>query len=112
MKPLKTFLKPLPSALHSKGRSKDQRAGEGNKKKGANSERAELVGYFADEINKERKGTRYRPVTYRYIGVKLAHIKSLSDLYYLKSTLEDYRTRGNSFSKGFFGSLKARPTDV
>ena len=33
---------------------------------GPNSERAELVGFFADEINKERKGSKYRPVTYRY----------------------------------------------
>ena len=76
---------------------------------GPNSERSELVGFFADEINKERKGTKYPKVTYRYIGVKLAHL-SVFDLHYLKSTLEDYRARGNSFSRGFFGSLKVRTT--
>lgn len=72
-----------------------------------NCERAELIGYFT-----ERDSKKWKKVTPRYIAVKLAHIKSLSDLYYMKSTLEDYRARGNSFSKGFFGALKPRPNDV
>ena len=75
--------------------------------KAATSERAELVGYFTDEVNRERDGKKYKKLTPRYIAVKLAHL-SVSDLYYMKSTLEDYRARGNSFSKGFFGSLKVR----
>ena len=73
----------------------------------ANSERAELIGYFGDEINRERAGTKWKPVTPRYIGVKLGHL-SVFDLNYLKRTLADYTARGNSFSKGFFGSLKVR----
>jgi hypothetical protein len=59
-------------------------------------------------VNKERDGKRWKRVAARYIVVKLAHIKNLSDLYYLKSTLEDYHARGISFSKGFFGALKPR----
>jgi hypothetical protein len=111
MQQIKSLLpRSLPTPLHS-GRSKDQRGGEG-KKNGANSERAELIGFFADEINKERKGTKYKPVTYRYIAVKLSHIKSRSDLYYLKSQALDYQARHGSFSKYFFGALKARPDHV
>jgi hypothetical protein len=74
---------------------------------GATSERAEPIGYFADEINKERKGTKWPKVTYRYIGVKLAHL-SVFDLYAFKRQLEDYQSRGKSFSMGFFGALKVR----
>ena len=75
--------------------------------KAPNSERAELIGYFADNINEEREGTKYGKVSYRYIGVKLSHL-SVFDLHYLKRTLEDYTSRGNSFSKGFFGALKVK----
>jgi hypothetical protein len=74
---------------------------------GPNSERAELIGYFADQINRERKGTKYRAVTYRYIAVKLAHL-SVFDLHYLKNQARDYQDRHGSFSKYFFGSLKPR----
>jgi hypothetical protein len=44
--------------------------------------------------------TKYPKVTYRYIGVKLAHL-SVSDLYYLKSTLEDYRARAIRSARDF-----------
>ena len=74
----------------------------------ATSERAELIGYFADSVNKERKGTKYKPVSYAFIATKLSHLSKF-DLYHLKRTLEDYQQRGNSFSKGFFGSLKPKP---
>jgi len=50
----------------------------------ANSERAELIGYFTDEVNKERDGKKWKKLTPRYIAVKLAHL-SKSDLYYLKN---------------------------
>jgi hypothetical protein len=77
------------------------------RKSGPNSERAELIGYFADEVNKEREGTKYGKVRYAYIATKLAHL-SVPDLYAFKRQLEDYTSRGNSFSKGFFGALKPR----
>jgi hypothetical protein len=47
----------------------------------------------------------------RYFGVKLAHL-SVFDLHYLKRTLEDYTSRENFFSKGFFGALKVRKDSV
>jgi colicin import membrane protein len=46
-----------------------------------------------------------------YVATKLAHL-SVFDLYAFKRQLEDYTSRGNSFSRGFFGSLKVRSTDV
>jgi hypothetical protein len=77
------------------------------------SERAGLVGYFTDEINKERKGTKWGKVSYAYIATTLAKTcPILTDLYASKRQLEDYRARGNSFSKGFFGALKPRESDV
>jgi len=90
-------MKPLSSLLKPRQRPKT----------GPRSERAELVGYFTDSVNKEREGTKWPQVSPRYIAVKLAHL-SVFDLHYLKKTLEDYTARGNSFSRGFFGSLKIK----
>jgi hypothetical protein len=67
---------------------------------------------FCDQVNKERDGKKYKKLTPRYIAVTLTHIKNLSDLYYFKSQLDGYRQRGNSFSRGIFGALKPRQTDV
>ena len=41
-----------------------------------NSERTEPIGYFTDEVNRERDGKKWKKVTPRYIAVKLAHIKA------------------------------------
>jgi hypothetical protein len=48
------------------------------------SERGELLQFFTDKINADRKGTKYKPLPVAAIAVKLAHLK-LADLYYLKS---------------------------
>ena len=69
------------------------------------SERSEMIGKFADQINLQRKG-KYRPLGYAYIGMRLSHL-SLRDLHYLWSVCSDADRRGDSFSKVFFGSLKA-----
>ncbi len=70
------------------------------------SERADLIQQFTDEINKERVGTKYKPLSCRAVAVKLGHLKELGDLYYFMSVLKDYKNRNGSFSKGFFGMLK------
>lgn len=80
-------------------------------KRKATSERAELVGWFIDNINRERRGTKWKPVSAKYIGFKLSHL-SVPDLYYMKSTLSDSMNRGYPFGKAFFGSLKPKSGQV
>lgn len=77
-------------------------------KKEIKSERAEIISQFVDEINKEREGTKWQPVTGKGIAMKVSHIKEKSDLYYFLSVCKDYKNRGGSFSKCFFGSLKVK----
>lgn len=77
------------------------------KKKKRPSERGELLEYFTEKINEGRKGTEYKPLTLRYIAVRVAHIKT-PDLYHLKTICD----KGKSFSEVFFGSIKPRdPAD-
>lgn len=73
------------------------------------SERASIVSEFVQEINKERIGSKYKPVTGRMIAVKLSHLKDNGTLYYFLSVCRDYKNRGGAFSKCFWGSLKVRP---
>ncbi len=82
------------------------KAPEGRKRKRP-TERGELLEHFTEQLNKARKGTRYKPLTLRFIAVKTAHL-SVPDLYHLKSICD----KGDSFSRVFFGSLKPRdPAD-
>ena len=75
------------------------------KNKRAISERASVIQQFVEEINKERMGTKYKPVSGTQIAIKLSHLK-LSDLYTFLSLARDYKNRQKSFSKYFFGVLK------
>ena len=70
-------------------------------KKTKSSERAELIGEFTDLLNRERSGTKYKKLSYSFIGIKLAHV-SISDLYFLLKRCKE----SSSFGKVFFGSLK------
>ncbi len=70
-----------------------------------NSERAEIVSKFLDEINKERIGTKFKPMTGKRVAMKLAHVPT-KDLYYFLSVCKDSKNRNGSFGKCFFGSLK------
>lgn len=71
------------------------------------TERGDLIGYFTDEVNRERLGTKYEPLTTAFIASRLCHLKN-PDLYYLKSVCEDARRRGYSFSKRFWWEIKPR----
>lgn len=71
----------------------------------SNSKRAYLLSQFLEVINQEREGTKYKPLTPKLLGIKLAHL-STSDLFWFYSTCYDYKKRQGSFSKCFFGSLK------
>lgn len=75
----------------------------------ANSERASVIQEFVEELNAERKGTKWKPVHPRAIAVKLGHIKKLSDLYYFLGQCRKYKAEGKGeFGRCFFGSLKVR----
>lgn len=78
-----------------------------NKKK-VLSERQYILSQFVEEINKERIGGKYNPVTGRQIAIKLSHIKDNHTLYYFLSSAKDYKNRNGSFGKYFYGSLKCR----
>lgn len=72
------------------------------------NERQAVLKQFQDEINSERMGTKYKPVTGRAVAMKLSHIKDLQTLYYFLSICRDAKHRRGSFSKCFFGSLKCK----
>ena len=72
------------------------------------SERAFVLSQFLEEINKERLGTKFKPMTGRAVAIKLSHLKDNGTLYYFLSTCRDYKNRHGSFSKYFFGALKIR----
>lgn len=69
-------------------------------RKGANSERASLIGQFADRLNEERDGKKYKKLTYAAVGFKLSHL-ALKDLYYLWS----YCKGAKNFSSTFWWSI-------
>ena len=76
-------------------------------KQGANSERASVIEEFVHEINKERIGTKYKPVSGKQIAIKLSHLK-LQDLYTFLSLAKDYKNRQGVFGKFFWGALKLK----
>lgn len=76
-------------------------------KKKSHSERADLLQSILVEVNRERLGTKYKPMSPRVLAIKLAHIPT-KDLYYLRTMSYDYQDRHGSFSKYVFGAIKAR----
>ena len=82
------------------------------------TERGDLLQYFLDTINSERRADKRKSLPFMVIAVKCTGLE-LKDLYYLKSICEDADRRGGwkdkdgnwhptSFGKVFFGSLKSR----
>lgn len=71
------------------------------------NERQFVIKQILEEINKERIGTKYKPMTGRGVAMKVSHIPT-KDLYYLLSICKDSKNRCGSFSKCFFGSLKVK----
>ena len=70
--------------------------------------RTEPIEEIVSLINKERVGTKFKPVTPKFIAIKTAHLKTNQDFHYLISVGKDSKRRGGSFSKVFFGSLKIK----
>lgn len=79
------------------------------KKPRTGSERSELIRYFHERA-RDKAGKPYR---IGYLAMRLSHL-SVSDLYYMKSVLEDgSRTRdGFNWGKTFFGMLKPKPEEA
>ena len=73
--------------------------------KSKETERGSLLQFFQESINKERVGTKYKPLSIRAIAIKTSHL-SLHDLYFMQSQAKDNKRRGGSISKYFFGSLR------
>ena len=69
-------------------------------KKGANSERADLIGRFHTKLNAERLNTKYKPLSIKFVAVKVGHL-SVSDLYFFWK-----QCNSGEFGKIFFGALK------
>src|SRR5574343_2112335 len=75
------------------------------KKSKITNERQAVISDFVEEINAERIGTKWKPITPRAVAIKLSHV-DLDDLYAFLSMCRDYKNRKGSFSKAFFGALK------
>ena len=78
------------------------------KQKTITNERQDIIRQFLEELNKERVGTKFKPLTGRGVAIKVGHIKDNHTLYYFLSECKDYKNRNGSFSKYFFGALKIK----
>ena len=70
-----------------------------------NSERASIIQMFVDEINAEREGTKWKPVTGRSVAIQLSCLKTNFELYNWLSQCRDYKNRHGSFGKIYYGAL-------
>ena len=71
-------------------------------KTNAQSERADIIRQLVEGINRERIGTQWKPVQPRVVAIKVGHLKTNADLYYLLSICKNAK----SFGACFFGSIK------
>ncbi len=73
--------------------------------------RGEFIDRIVYEINQERVGTKFKPVTPRRIAVLTSHLRTGQDFSFLISTSMDCKRRTGSFGKCFFGSMKINETN-
>lgn len=79
----------------------------------ASSERASVIEQFVDAINRERLGTKYKPVQAKVIAIRLNTVfKTTQELYEFLSICKDYKNRHGSFSRRFFGGFKKQNFNV
>lgn len=80
------------------------------KKEGLKKERSfreSLINEFIERINKERIGTKYKPVTAKGIALKINMNPFLKQSWQLESFLKQCK-RAKSFGSCFYGSLKIK----
>ncbi len=69
------------------------------------SERSEFIDFFVREINIERKGTQFPPISPKTVAIKVGHINT-KDLYALKSKMLDAQRRNFPIGVVFFTETK------
>ena len=69
------------------------------------NQRQDFTKKFVEEINKQREGTKYKPVTGQAIAIKLGHVKT-EDLYAFYKVCKSNKGK-TGFSGAFFAKLKA-----
>lgn len=67
------------------------------------NERQSVIKMFVDKLNAQRVSEGYKPLTARFVAIKLSHM-SISDLYYFHSVCNN----SNNFGRMFFGLLKVK----
>lgn len=75
------------------------------KKTKITNKRQFILSQFVEEINKEREGTKWKPIHPRAVAIKTHHLK-IPDLESFFSICMDYKHKKGSFSKCFWGCLK------
>ena len=75
------------------------------KKSKISNKRQTLIKEFVENLNIEREGTKYKPLTSRVVAIKLGHLSEF-DLEAFLSMAKDYKNRKGSFSKYYWGTLK------
>ena len=65
------------------------------------NERQLIIKDFLDAINRERQGTKYKPLTAKFVAVKLGHLSTFDLKFFFKQCYDS-----KSFGKVFFGALK------
>lgn len=70
------------------------------------NERQDIIRQFQEELNRERWGTKWKPLTGRAVAIKLGLLKTNQELYQFFSECKDYKNRHGSFGKRFFGGGK------
>ncbi len=64
------------------------------------TERGELMSYFSKKLDKKIP----------YVAFKLTSVPT-QDLYFIKSSCDDYERRGGIWAKAFYGSLKTQSNE-
>lgn len=96
-------LKLPPRPSRDSKEKREQKSKQNSRRKGANSERASLIGELTDTLNLDRDGKKYKKLTYARIATLLAHIPT-KDLYYLKRVCGDSK----NFSKKFWWEINPK----
>jgi len=69
------------------------------------NKRQEILSNFVANLNLERVGSGYPPLTGKVVAIKTFHLSEF-DLEAFYSMCKDYQRRKGSFSKYFWGALK------
>lgn len=81
-------------------------------RRGPRNERDEYLDYFFARLAPLWKSRDGKPLTKRYVAIRISHLKRIQDLHYLKNICLDGEQRGKAFSFVFWGSLKPKPDDI